>query len=493
MEVVSGSIFNRIREWVMNLFNFNTQDGFNIEPLQSSKMQDAIYLWEKLEKGEPPWSDGEDIRSISFSNTIARELANLITLNIDVKISNEHGGTQNAEELQKIIDESFLRRANEILERMIRLGGVMAKWNGETVEYLGPDNFIPIEADTNGNITSCVFLSTYIKGRKYYTRAEWHRFEDGVYKISNRAYISEQPKTQGQEIPLSMTKWEDIQPEAQIEGLEKPLYVYLKNPYSNTIDKDSPLGVSIFAECIEELRWLDIAMSTLGTETEDSKPVLFIDSTALRTAKEMKIQLPRFVQAVGDSMNVERQTLSQWTPTLQIASRKEGINFYLSIISYKCGFDPGFFVFNGQQIMTTATQVEATERRTINTVLSYRSLLDRPTGNGDSRCGFLHDIAYIIDAMRTATGKSNLSDYGNYRIYADFKDLTSNEEEDRAFDYQLASSGYMSKWRYLVRHLGVTEEEAKQMIMEAITEQQQQQQLFSEMMGNLQNNQGEEE
>lgn len=458
-------MFEKIKRWVMKLLGRgDAQTAFDVEPIVSERMNDAIELWTRMEKGNPPWVDGDSIRSVKFSNTIARELASLIVLNVDVQID----GGENVDVLSKALDDDFLKNAGEILEKVVRLGGVMAKWNGEGIEYVGPDRFVPVETDTSGEITSAIFFSYYSKGRKRYTRAEWHRFEDDAYLISNRAFVSENDEVIGEPIPLTRTDWAELEPETRILGLEKPLFAYLKNPYSNVIDDSSPLGVSTFAECVEELRWLDIAMSTLGTEVEDSKPMLFVDAAALRTAKNVGIELPRFVQAVGDAVAMEKTTISQWTPKLQVESRKEGINFYLSIISYKCGFDPGYFVFNGQTIsIATATQVEATERRTVKTVQTYRSVLDRPVRNGEGRCGFIHDLAYVIDAMNVATGKSRLSQFGNYEIYCDFADLTVNEEEDKAFDYRLSTTGYMAKWRFLVRHLGLTEEEAKQMVAEA--------------------------
>ena len=154
-----------------------------------------------------------------------------------------------------------------------------------------------------------------------------------------------------------------------------------------------------------------------------------------------------------------------------MASRTDGINFLLSIISYKTGFDPGYFVFNGQTIsVATATQVEATERRTINTVGDYRDILSCPDSNGDGRIGAIHDIAYIMDAMAVINSEVPPSEFGNYEIYADFADLTKNEEEDKLFEYQLANHGYMSKARFLVRHLGMTEEKARQMVWEATKE-----------------------
>ena len=61
---------------------------------------------------------------------------------------------------------------------------------------------------------------------------------------------------------------------------------------------------------------------------------------------------------------------------------------------------------------------------------------------------------------------------GNYELFCDFADLTENKEEEKLFDYQLAQNGYMSKARFLIRHLGLTEEEAKAMVAEAQAEQQ---------------------
>ena len=299
-----------------------------------------------------------------------------------------------------------------------------------------------------------------------------------TYHISTKAFRSDNENEIGTPVPLSATKWKDIEPEAWIDGLEKPLFRYIKCPVSNGIDPNSPIGVPCFSNCIEELRWLDIAMSTMGTETENSAPVLFVDVNMVKYANEHSLKLPKFVHKLDLGGRAGEQ-IEDWQPTLQVASRKEGINFYLSVIGFKCGYDPGYFVFDGQSIqMATATQVESTERRTINTVLSYRSVLDRPNSNGDGRVGAIHDIAYIINAGLIINGKAEdgtiipFVENGNYELFCDFADLTENKEEEKLFDYQLAQNGYMSKARFLIRHLGLTEEEAKAMVAEAQAEQQ---------------------
>lgn len=461
----------------------DTEKAFNIKTYLSSDMDNAIQLWQDLTGGKPPWVN-EDVRTIRFSNTVARELASLITQNIDIKVQSVYGTGGKAAFIQNAIDNSFLKIAQDKMEEVIRLGGVMAKWNGTGIDYLTPDRFLVTEFDSNGDITGCMFFSYYSTQEKFYTRAEWHRYENvtikneetgeseqiRVYHISNKAYVSDQQDVIGREIALTKTKWADIRSETSIEGLSKPLFTYLKNPFSNTIDPDSPLGVSSFSECVEELRWLDIAMSNLGIETENSKPIMFVDQSVIMSAQNIGIELPRFVQGLNGADDTQ---VKDWAPTLQVTNRIEGINFLLSIISYKTGFDPGYFVFDGQKItVATATQVESTERRTINTVLNYRSLMDRPNSNGDGRVGFVHDIAYIIDTMSALNGETAPEDYGNYELFCNFADLTQNEEENKAFDYQLSLQGYMSKTRFLVRHLGMTEEEAQAMVEEAQTEKE---------------------
>lgn len=475
------------------LFKTDAEKAFGVETYLSPEMDAAIKLWQQLENGKPPWVKG-DTRTIRFSNTVARELAKLITQNIDIKVQSKYGNGETAKRIQKSIDDCFLKNAQKNMEKVIRLGGVMAKWNGDGMDYIPPDRFLVTDFDSNENITGVIFFSFHQKGKKFYTRAEWHRYEDGTqkneagemvsvrrYRVSNKAFVSDQQDQIGREIPLKNTKWADIVPEVTAENLEKPLFVYIKNPYSNTIDPDSPLGVSCFSECIEELRWLDIAMSMLGVETEDSEPKMIIGQSAIQYAEANGIDLPRMVLKTGlDDMT--DKPFEQWQPTLQVASRTDGINFLLSIISYKTGFDPGYFVFNGQTIsVATATQVEATERRTINTVGDYRDILSCPDSNGDGRIGAIHDIAYIMDSMAVINGESAPSEFGNYEIYADFADLTRNAEEDRSRALLLTDKGFYPKWYYLVHNEGFTEEEARAIVAEAKSENEPQESgLFGE-------------
>ncbi|MCI9142384.1 MAG: hypothetical protein HFH87_07140 [Lachnospiraceae bacterium] len=474
------------------LFKTDAEKAFKVETYLSPEMDAAIKLWEQMESGKPPWLQDSDGRTVTFWNTIAEEWAKLITQNIDIKVQGIRSGEM-PEKMQGIIDKYFLKNARDNIHAMVFWGGIMAKWDGEGIEFLKPNMFLPAEYDSSGEIKAAIFFSYYQADKKFYTKAEWHRFEtetkDGVstriYHVSTKAFRSDNQDDIGREVRLSETKWKDIEPEFWAENLEKPLFRYIKCPVYNFVDSDSPMGVPCFANCTEELRWLDIAMSTMGTETENSTPMMMVDQSVIQYATMNGIQLPKFIMNTGIDLSGDgSKPVEQWQPQLQVTSRKEGINFYLSVIGYKCGFDPGYFVFDGQNIQaTTATQVRVTQKRTADTALSYRDVLDKPNTNGDGRVGAIHDIAYIINAMLVINGDVPLSDNGNYELFCSFADLLKNEEEDAAMDLQLANQGYMAKFRWLVLHRGYTEEDAKQMVQEAVEESRanaQDERLFGE-------------
>lgn len=465
------------------LFKTDTEKAFGVETYLSQEMDAAIKLWQQLESGKPPWLKESDGRTVAFWNTIAEELAKLVTQNIDVKVQGSRPGEM-PEKMQKIIGMYFLQNATDNIHAMAFFGGVMVKWDGKGTEYLTPDMFLVTEFDSNKDVWGAIFFSYYSKGKKFYTKAEWHRFEEStiqnesgeseiirIYHVSTKAFLSDNQDEFGREIPLSQTKWADIAPEFWVENLEKPLFRYIRCPIYNFIDSDSPLGISCFANCMEEFRLLDIAMSTLGKETKNSSPMMMISQSMVHYANQNGINLPEFFLDTGIDDLGNGSPIEQWQPQLQVTSRKEGINFCLSIIGFKCGFDPGYFVFDGQNIqIATATQVRVTQKRTADTALSYRDVLDKPNTNGEGRVGAIHDIAYIINAMLVINGDVLLSDNGNYKLFCTFADLLKDEEHDANMDLQLANQGFMAKFRWLVLHRGYTEKEAKDMVQEAVKE-----------------------
>ena len=195
------AVFNR-------MFGVNeVRDIFGIEVSRSSDMQTALDLYKGMRSGLPTWCMDGTIKPTRFSNVICREIANLTLFNVNVEIDGNDA-------LKKKFDE-VLNALQEKQEESCATCGMMIKTDGQGIEFLDPDYFIITDTNTNGDVLAAVFFSYIKKGNRYYTKAEYHRFEDvngeRVYKISSKAFKSEDKNRIGSEISLEkVDEWKAL-------------------------------------------------------------------------------------------------------------------------------------------------------------------------------------------------------------------------------------------------------------------------------------------
>ncbi len=441
----------------------NTDIGkvFGVELISSSDMNNALQRWDNISTGKPPWkNDGDEIDTINMAKHISDYRAKLTVLDIGIAVS----GSARADFLQGLADD-LLKRLPDRIAEADRMGGNIIKWNGSTWDFVLPGNFGITAKDDNGEIVGAIFASHTSEGSGHYTRLEYHRFEGAdesgkVYKITNKAFknqITGDGKANlGKPVALKdVTAWAHMEDEVSISKLEKPLFAYYRIPGANTIDSSSPLGLSVFANALPELKALDIAVSRKNTEVEDSKHMTFVGQTIVQNATNRGVELPRFVKGLGMGISDgETTAIHEHVPTLLTDQRIKDINFNLSLAGVKCGFSEGVFVMDGQTGMITATQVESDDRDTILTIKSDR----------DALRDALTQAFYGADALATLYGMAPL---GEYEINFNFGDITYNYEEDKAAWRAYAMQGWVPKWLYFVKFEGMSEEEAKAMTAEA--------------------------
>ena len=451
---------------------------FGVDLIASDEMNNALQKWNNISTGRPPWIDiDDDIESVNMAKHISDTRAKLTTLDIGIAIS----GSERAEYLQVLVDD-LLKRLPDKLAEADRLGGIMIKWNGKTWDYVLPGNFGITAKDDNGEIIGAIFATHTSQGKGHYTRLEYHRFEgkseDGkrLYMVTNKAFKNQidgsNKFTLGRPVPLtSVEAWADMLPEVTISNLEHPLFSYYRVPGANTIDSSSPLGISVFANAITELKAIDVGISRMNTEIEDSKHITFIGQQAVQNAANKNIKLPRFVKGLGMGLNDGDTTaVHEHTPTIQTDARIKEINFNLSMAGVKCGFSEGVFVMNGQTGMITATQVESDDRDPIQTIKTDRDALKDA----------LEQAIYGADALVTLY---NLAPLGEYEVNCNFGDITYNYEEDRAAWKGYAMQGWIPKWLYFVKFEGMSEEDAKALTAEAAAAANAEPGLFSNVGG----------
>lgn len=445
-------LFNRIRGWFSMLTKSKATDEFNIEPISSDQMRSWINECVNIYQGNPCWLDEDDhIDTIGFAKALTSETARLATLGIGIKLD----GSARADWLQEQIDKVYFQLRHWV-EYGCAYGTIILKPNGDSIDLYTPDMF-EITHVTNGVIDGVIFHNWKKSGKKWYTRLEYHRFDGDLYMITNKCYFGDYPDDTKEPVDISVTPWSELREETAIANMKQTLFGVFRTPQANNIDMDSPYGLPIFSEAVQELRDLDIAYSRNSKEIKDSKRLVMLDSDRLLPGgmgNMTRDTLPDYIKLVDGDTSTESDVYHEINPTLNTDTRLTGINALLSQIGYKVGFSNGYFVFNESTGIQTATQVEADQQRTIQFIKDVRDKLEN--------C--LNGLIYALDVFASLY---SLAPRGKYEVTYDFGDITYNREEDRSRWWGYVQAGKVPAWMFFVRFEGMTEEDARKMTEEA--------------------------
>jgi A118 family predicted phage portal protein len=235
-----------IRGWFSMLLKSKAKDEFNIEAIGSEQMDAWINECIRIYQGNPCWIDEEDhIDTVNFAKAVCSETARLATLGIGIHLD----GSARAEWLQEQIDKVYFQ-LREWVEYGCAYGTVILKPNGECIDLYTRGQF-EITSASNGKINGVVFHNWKKQGENWYTRLEYHRFENDLYMITNKCYIGDQPDDTKESIDIKETPWSDLSEEVSIANVSDPLFAVLRTPHANNIDMSSPFGLPIFSEAIQ--------------------------------------------------------------------------------------------------------------------------------------------------------------------------------------------------------------------------------------------------
>lgn len=461
-------MFNKILGWVRSvvnrMFNVNIGTKFNVNVAISDKMVTAISLWEKMYKDEAPWLK-KDIISAGLPASISRELATSTILEFESEIT----GSPRADFLNETY-KKLKKNLRKNLEYGCSLGGLVFKpyvSNGRLlIDKIKSTNFFPVSYDSNEDCTAGIFVSRKIEGKFYFTRLEYHELdiENNKYTIRNKAYKSTTEETLGQEISLSaVSDWSDIQEVVEIENIEKPLFGYFKIPFANTIDPDSPMGVSVYSRAVKLIEEADKQFARLLWEFEGSELAIDADPTALQSSKVMseKLELPqlkdRLFRATGSNKD-GKAFYEIFSPEIRETDLYKGFNDILKRIEFVCGLAYGT-ISDPELIEKTATEIRSAKQR------SYATVSDIQTSLEDA----LEDTIYAMDVLATLY---NLAPVGKYETSYTWDDsILVDAKEEQTVMMQEANMGYIKKEIYLMKRYGVTEEQAKEMMPTQETEE----------------------
>lgn len=452
---------------------------------EAVNMEGVIDGWMRLYRGEMPWLEETHGHTLRLPTMIASEIARMVTLEAEINVNGEGPRAQ-------FLDEQFepvRKKLRRYTEYACAGGGLMfkpyIKGKDLTVDIVQADLFYPIAYDSSGTIISAGFLERKTIGKDTYTRIEKHIKTETGYTITNECYKSTNGSELGSPAPLTdVPEWADIQPVVKIERPDKkeipPLFAYFGIPKGNTQDQRSPLGVSVYADAVKNIRDADFLYDWFLWEFEGGQLHMEVSQDAFAKDQKGRPIIPdgrerlywmnKFTADTAGTTDL----MKPFSPELRDEAFERAMNEIKRVVELNCGIAFGT-ISKAAETEKTATEIRAGKQRSYSTVtdiqralqdalerlLAAMNVLCDLYGLGDD--GLPEQAAQTEKAAGTPSGASQQP----YEVSFVWDDsIVVDADAERARDLEEVAQGLMAKWEFRVKWYGEDEEKAKAILEE---------------------------
>ena len=512
-----GTIVSKLKEVLSRMIGRRTiEQTLHLTPVISSQMESAINLWTDMYKDQAPWLQEPSLEnpakvvSLGLPALIASEKARMALLEFNseitapmqtIEVENPNyteplegerpsaeprtytdlvpiGNTERADFLSEQY-KKLKRQLRKQLEYGIAKGGlvikpyvIMPKSNDSDIEakpeiefdFIQADAFFPLSFSASGRtITEAAFIQSKVSKDIVYRKLEYHKWENNVITVINKAFKSTNHTTEGdmsgidlgQEVPLSeVSEWASLQDITTIKNVDRPLFAYFRMPDANTIDTSSPLGVSGFSRAVRQIREADEQYSRLLWEYEGGELAIDIDRDALKEvqgADGMYHTKPnRLQERLFRPVDLGNEdTYQPFAPSLRDSNYIDGLNTILMRIEDICCLSRGS-LSDAADIARTATELKILKQR------SYQSNSELQVAIEDT----LRDVIYIMD---TYCSLYEITPAGEYDVNFEWDDsIIVDMDKELEKRITLMQSGIVSKLENRMWYFGETERQAQE-------------------------------
>lgn len=416
--------------------------------------------------------------TMNMGKKVPEDWANLL-MNERVEITLD--GDKEQEFIDRVFAENnFSVRANEMQEFAFALGtvafiprvvgmqavdgsAISGSAQGIAIDYVTVEHIWPLSWH-NGVITECAFDSIVTSNGEDYCYLQIHRKENGVYQIENRVYHYDNDNI-GAEVELSEVSGFENVPAVVYTGSDRRQFVIDRPNIANNFDYSVPLGVSVYANAIDNLKGVDVAYDSyvneflLGKKRIMVKPAAmeYLDGEPVFDASDVTYYV------LPEDLGNDGAVITPIDMTLRTADHTTGIQTMLDLLSSKCGFGESHYRFDGGNL-TTATQVISENSTLFRTVKKHEIILEQA----------IKELCRIILHLGNTAMGAGLNEEAAVTI--DFDDsIIEDKTSERSNDRQDLAAGIMNDWEYRAKWYHEDEETAKAMLprMEDMTDEEQ--------------------
>jgi len=400
--------------------------------------------------------------TLNMAKRVCEDWANLL-LNEKTDITVNDQKTQDI--LHKtLVDCKFWQKGNEGIEKSFALGGgafvvvvddIGTNEKGELVDvskskvkvkFVNATKIIPITFEDE-EITECAFIN--VNSGKTYISIHLKN-EEGNYEIHNI-------KCSGVGDNLSFVDEEDH----IVFDTGSPLqwFVVIKPNIANNIDINSPLGVSIFANAIDNLKEIDLVWDSYANEFILGKKRIFVNAkdwaVNSKTGEEYDVfDSNDVVLYVLPEADDGKQVITDSTQELRVSDHITALQNQLNLFGYKCGLGTEHYKFDSAGV-ATATQIISVNSEMFRNIKKHEIVLEE---------ALISIVKAILYAINTFTSES-VNTLAEITIKFD-DSIIVDESAERTQDLIDVNAGIMSKVEYRMKWYAEDEKTAQKKIEE---------------------------
>jgi hypothetical protein len=314
-------------------------------------------------------------------------------------------------------------------------------------DLIPADSIIPL-AWRRGEVTSAAFVS-WGDAR---ADVRIHAATADGWSVTNRAFVLKGGKLSEADLA------EGVAESITFPGAPQ-MFHCVKPAITNNADRRSPFGVSVFANAVDQLEVVDLIYDNLANDFRLGRKAVFMADTMLRRGAKTDAypmgqpippdkDLADLFMVVQDATGEQKQAITEHNPMLRVTENTEALSAALSLLSNAVGMGAERYVYRGETV-ATATQI-----------ISENSELYRNRARHVEQIG-----AALIEACECALwfGKNllklDVDPEAEVTIVTD--DSVIEDDTTRITrGLTLVSAGVLSRKKFLMDYMGMTEEEA---------------------------------
>lgn len=456
----------------MNIFQKLKELGFDTVPNEFYTQN--IDLWQKWYEGKVNkfhnyrvWNGSSYVNCQRYSTGMAKKVsedwANLL-MNEKVAVTLEGEAEQTFfDEVCK--ENNFAVKVNETQEKKAALGtgayvfsvsdvpvneesGEIEGGGGNIkIDYVAAQDIIPLSWD-NGIVTECAFvIEKTIKAQKY-VYCQIHHLVNGEYDIENHLYKKDNEQLSEAEMK-NVEGFEHVSPTVHTHSNKRQFVIDRMN-IANNSSMDNPMGISVFANAIDQLRGVDVAYDSYVNEFILGKKRIMVKPSAMKDIDgNMAFDANDVTFYVMPEDAHDDSVIHEIDLTLRTEAHKTGIQDMLNMLSTKCGFGEGHYKFENGSI-ATATQIVSENSTLFRTIKKHEIILE----------DVLKEIAHII--LRLGNNYLNMGLNEDVEISIDFDDsIIEDKGTEFQRDVQMLSMGILQPYEFRMKWMNEDEETAK--------------------------------